>query len=88
MISSRVGNVVKSAGLGIYKAISIIRTDADSEIVRKKSRIALGSGTIIIDKIATKNSTIVKSLDPVTNFKAGLIYLNNLSFIAFSFFDV
>jgi hypothetical protein len=69
IISSNVGNVVKSGGRGINSAIRIISTDADIDIVKKKSSIADGRGTIIIDNIAIKNSTTVKSLEPVANFK-------------------
>jgi hypothetical protein len=71
IISSNVGNVVKSGGRGINSAIRIISTDADIDIVKKKSSIADGRGTIIIDNIAIKNSTTVKSLEPVANFKTG-----------------
>jgi hypothetical protein len=59
----RVGNVVKSVGLGTYKDIIKIKTAIAREIVRKKSNIALGRGTMIIAKIAITKKTIVKSLD-------------------------
>jgi hypothetical protein len=61
-ISIRVGKVVRSVGFGTYKDIIKIKTETAREIVRKKSNIALGSGTMIIAKIAITKKTIVKSL--------------------------
>ena len=61
IIKINVGKVVKSVGLGMYKEIKIISTETESEITRKKSSIALGSGTIIIAKIETIKTTTVRS---------------------------
>ncbi len=38
MISISVGKVVKSVGFGIYRAMSIINTEMDKDMVRKKSK--------------------------------------------------
>lgn len=62
MMSIKVGNVVKSVGFGIYKEISIIKTETDKEIVKKKSNTELGKGTIIIANIAIMKNTTVRSL--------------------------
>jgi hypothetical protein len=62
IIKIRVGNVVKSVGLGIYKDIRIIKTESEREMVRKKSSTELGSGTMIIAKIDIISATTVKSL--------------------------
>lgn len=39
----------------------IINTEIESDITKKKSSIALGSGTIIIARIATIKTTTVRS---------------------------
>ena len=49
-------------GFGIYKEISKINTDTANEIVKKKSKIPLGSGIIIIKRIANTKNTTPKSL--------------------------
>ena len=53
---------MKSVGFGIYKLKSIIKIPTDKEIVKKKSSIPLGSGTIIIKSIANTNPTTPKSV--------------------------
>ena len=58
-----VGNVVKSEGFWIYKDINKISKDKDKDITKKKSRIAFGSGTIIIARIDTKSATTIKSFE-------------------------
>lgn len=62
MIRISVGKVVKSVGLGIYKEIRIISTEIEIDTVKKKSKIPLGSGTIMIASIAIIKATTVKSL--------------------------
>ncbi len=62
-----VGKVVKSVGFGIYKLKSKIKTPTDKEIVRKKSSIPLGSGTIIIKSIAKTKTTTPKSVISLKN---------------------
>jgi hypothetical protein len=42
--------------------MSIIKTDIDKDIVKKKSSAALGRGTMMIARIAMIKTTIVKSL--------------------------
>jgi hypothetical protein len=74
-ISIRVGNVVRSVGLGTYKDIINIRTESAKDIVRKKSSKPLGRGTIMIASIAITKKTIVKSLD----FAIGARNLNALA---------
>lgn len=49
----------------------MIKTDTESEITRKKSSTALGSGTMIIAKIEIKKITIVKSFDLRIGSKKG-----------------
>ena len=39
----------------------MIRIETDNDITKKKSSIGLGSGTIIIAKIATMKTTTVRS---------------------------
>jgi hypothetical protein len=56
--------VVRSVGFGIYKEISKINTDTANEIVKKKSKIPLGRGIIIIKRIANTKNTTPKSLTP------------------------
>ena len=52
-------------------AIKMIKTATAMEIVRKKSNIAPGNGTIIIAKIIITKKTTVRSLDPTIAFKKG-----------------
>ncbi len=68
-----VGKVVKSVGLGIYKLKSNIKTATDKEIVRKKSSMLLGKGTIIIKSIANTNPTTPKSATSLNTFSDFLI---------------
>ena len=56
-----VGNVVKSVGFGMYKEIRRIKTAIAIEMVSIKSRIALGSGTMMIAMMATTKKTTLKS---------------------------
>ena len=56
--------MVRSVGFGIYKEISKINTDTANEIVKKKSKIPLGRGIIIIKRIANTKNTTPKSLTP------------------------
>ena len=49
----------------------MISTEIASEITRKKSRIALGRGTMIIAKIEIKKITMVKSFDLRIGSKKG-----------------
>jgi hypothetical protein len=65
--------VVKSVGFGIYKLKSNIKTPTDNEIVKKKSSIPLGSGTIIIKSIANTNATTPKSVISLNIFSEFLI---------------
>ncbi len=51
----------------------IIKTETDREIVKKKSRIPLGNGTIIIANIAIIKPTIVKSFALTIGSKYGTI---------------
>ena len=67
------GNVVKSVGLGIYKLKSSIKTPTDKEIVKKKSSIPLGSGTMIIRSIANTKATTPKSVISLNIFNEFLI---------------
>jgi len=59
---------VKSVGFGIYKLNNSIRTPTDNEIVKKKSSIPLGSGTIMIKSIAKTNATTPKSVISLNTF--------------------
>lgn len=61
-IKIRVGNVVKSVGLGIYKLSSKIKIPTDRDIVKKKSSIPLGRGIMIIKRIAKTKATTPKSV--------------------------
>ena len=63
MISIKVGNVVRSVGFGIYRLIMIIKTDIAIDIVKNRSKTALGRGTIMIVIIAMTKNTSVKSFD-------------------------
>ncbi len=83
MISINVGNVVKSVGFGIYRDISIIKTEIERDIVSKKSSTALGRGTIIIAKIAIIKKTIVKSFDFTIGSRNGATFVSKL-FLAFA----
>ncbi len=67
-----VGKVVKSVGFGIYKDKSKIKTATAKEIVRKKSKSPLGSGTIIISSIANTNNTTPISVISLKNLNAFL----------------
>ncbi|GAB6073505.1 hypothetical protein JCM15786_01620 [Nautilia lithotrophica] len=64
-----VGKVVKSVGFGIYKLKRSIKTPTDKEIVKKKSSIPLGNGTIMIRSIAKTNATTPKSVTSLNIFK-------------------
>jgi len=57
-------------GLGIYKDKSKIKTATAKEMVRKKSRRPLGSGTIIIKRIANTKKTTPMSVTSFNNLKA------------------
>ena len=57
------GKVVKSVGFGIYNEIINIKTETAREIVKNKSKIALGRGTMMIASIIKTKITTVKSLD-------------------------
>ncbi len=83
-MSIRVGNVVKSVGFGIYKDMRIIKTDIDSDIVRKRSSTELGRGTIIIPNMAIIKKTIVKSFD----FAMGRSMLEKMLSMEFLFFAI
>jgi len=65
--------VVKSVGFGIYKLKRSIKTPTDKEIVRKKSSMPLGNGTIIIRSIAKTKATTPKSVTSLNTFKEFLI---------------
>ena len=68
-----VGNVVKSVGFGIYKEIRRIKTAIAIEMVSIRSRIPLGSGTIMIAMIATTKKTTLKSRWPSKKLRDLLI---------------
>ena len=72
IIKIRVGKVVKSVGLGIYKEIKMIKTAIAIEIVSIKSKRKLGRGTIIMAKIAITKKTILKSRVRTMNSNAGV----------------
>ena len=69
----------KSVGLGIYKLSSIIKTPTDKETVKKKSRIPLGSGTIIIKSIANTKPTTPKSVISLIVLNFDLTCVNSFS---------
>ena len=71
-ININVGNVVKSVGRGIYKDKSKIKTETDKEIVKKKSKIEFGRGTIIINNIEKTNITTPISVTSLRSFKVFL----------------
>jgi len=71
-IKIKVGNVVKSVGLGIYKDNNKINTETDKEIVRKKSKKVLGNGTIIIKSIENTKITTPISVTSLINFSVFL----------------
>ena len=56
-----VGKVVKSVGFSMKTEMRIIKTDIAMDTVRKKSKNALGSGTMIIAIMAIIKKTIVRS---------------------------
>jgi hypothetical protein len=62
-----VGKVVKSVGFGIYKLKRSIKTPTESDMVKKKSNMPLGSGTIIISNIANTKATTPKSVISLRN---------------------
>lgn len=62
-ISKSVGNAEKSVGLVMYRAMKMIRIESIIEMVMRKSKIAGGSGTMMINKMQSKKATTVKSLD-------------------------
>ena len=49
----------------------MINTATAIEIVRKKSNMAPGRGTMIMAKIIMTKKTIVRSFDPTSAFKKG-----------------
>lgn len=63
IIKISVGNVVRSVGFGIYRLIIIINTEIAIEIVKKRSKTALGRGTMMIAMMAITKKTSVKSFD-------------------------
>ena len=77
-ISIKVGNVVKSVGFGTYKDIIKIKTETAKEIVKKRSKTLLGSGTMMIASIIKTKTTTVKSFD----FLSGSNQVENLSKVA------
>ena len=68
-IKISVGKVVKSVGFGIYKDNKSIKTETANEIVRKKSSMELGSGTIIIKSIEKTKTTTPKSVTSLRSFR-------------------
>ena len=62
-INIKVGKVVKSVGRGIYKEIKIIKIESAIEMVSIKSKMAPGSGTIIIPRTDITKNTTPRSLD-------------------------
>ncbi|OCS26250.1 hypothetical protein CFVB10_05175 [Campylobacter fetus subsp. venerealis cfvB10] len=84
IISIKVGNVLRSVGFGIYIEINIINTEIDSESAKKKSSTGLGSGTMIIAKIAIITKTTVRLLAFTNGAKNGATIVNILRFANFT----
>ena len=74
-----VGKVVKSVGFGIYKDIINIKTATAKEMVRKRSKTALGRGTMIIANIIKTKITTIKSFDFLRGSIQLSIFLVNTS---------